>query len=94
MSDILTSAESDSGTDIPNYPIAKSASCPFAPPQQIRELGAEHPVSRVRIWDGSTPWLITGHEVARELFADARVSVDDRRSGFPHWNEMMVSTVK
>jgi cytochrome P450 len=57
------------------------------------EMGAAKALSRVRIWDGSTPWLITGHEVARELFADARVSVDDRRSGFPHWNEMMVSTV-
>jgi cytochrome P450 len=57
------------------------------------EMGAAKALSRVRIWDGSTPWLITGHDVARELFADARVSVDDRRSGFPHWNEMMVSTV-
>jgi cytochrome P450 len=31
--------------------------------------------------------------VARELFADSRVSVDDRRDGFPHWNEHMLSTV-
>lgn len=56
-------------------------------------MGEAKPLSRVRIWNGSTPWLITGHEVARELFADPRVSVDDRREGFPHWNEMMVSTV-
>ena len=40
-----------------------------------------------------TPWLITGHEVARALFSDSRVSVDDRREGFPHWNEHMLSTV-
>jgi cytochrome P450 len=79
--------------DVPEYPMERSARCPFAPPQQMLEMGAAKPLSRVRIWDGSTPWLITGHEVARELFADARVSVDDRRSGFPHWNEMMVSTV-
>jgi cytochrome P450 len=79
--------------DVPEYPMERSATCPFAPPQVMLEMGAAKPLSRVRIWDGSTPWLITGHEVARELFADARVSVDDRRSGFPHWNEMMVSTV-
>jgi cytochrome P450 len=79
--------------DVPEYPMERSARCPFAPAQQMLEMGAAKPLSRVRIWDGSTPWLITGHEVARELFADARVSVDDRRSGFPHWNEMMVSTV-
>jgi len=27
------------------------------------------------------------------LFADSRVSVDDRRPGFPHWNEHMLATV-
>jgi len=79
--------------DIPEYPMEREARCPFAPPRQMLELGEVKPLSRVRIWDGSTPWLITGHEVARELFADSRVSVDDRRSGFPHWNEHMLSTV-
>jgi len=50
-------------------------------------------LSRVRIWDGSTPWLITGYEEARSLFADSRVSVDDRKPGFPHWNEAMLAMV-
>ena len=79
--------------DIPEYPMDRDARCPFAPPPQMLEMGEAKPLSRVRIWDGSTPWLITGHAVARELFADARVSVDDRRDGFPHWNEHMLSTV-
>ena len=57
------------------------------------ELAAAAPLSRVRIWDGSTPWLITGYEEARALFADSRVSVDDRKPGFPHWNEHMLATV-
>ena len=71
----------------------RDARCPFAPPPQMLEMNEAKPLSRVRIWDGSTPWLITGHEVARELFADSRVSVDDRIDGFPHWNEHMLSTV-
>ena len=53
----------------------------------------QRPLSRVRIWDGSTPWLITGYEQVRELFSDSRVSVDDRVPGFPHWNAGMLSTV-
>ena len=77
--------------DIPDYPMERDARCPFAPPPQM--LGNPKGLSRVRIWDGSTPWLITGHEEARTLFADSRVSVDDRRPGFPHWNEHMLSTV-
>lgn len=84
MSDTLT---------VPEYPMAREAGCPFAPPREVLQLGATKPVSRVRIWDGSTPWLITGYEEARSLFADSRVSVDDRRGGFPHWNEGMLATV-
>ena len=61
----------------------RSAACPFAPPPQMLEMGEAKPLSRVRIWNGTTPWLITGHEVARALFADPRVSVDDRRRGLP-----------
>lgn len=79
--------------DHPEYPMERATRCPFAPPPQMLAMGESKPLSRVRIWDGSTPWLITGHEVARALFADSRVSVDDRRDGFPHWNEHMLSTV-
>jgi cytochrome P450 len=86
-------AAEEGSADLPKYPMEREAHCPFAPPRKMLELGEVKPLSRVRIWDGSTPWLITGHEVARELFADSRVSVDDRRSGFPHWNEHMLSTV-
>ncbi len=75
------------------YPAERSPGCPFAPPPSIMELAAARPLSRGRIWDGSNPWLITGYAEARELFADARVSVDDRKPGFPHWNEGMLHTV-
>lgn len=89
----MTETLTDTATDVPEYPMARSSACPFAPPPGVMELGAVKPLSRVRIWDGSTPWLITGYEVARALFADSRVSVDDRKSGFPHWNEHMLATV-
>ncbi|MGY1992257.1 cytochrome P450 [Mycolicibacterium fortuitum] len=69
----------------------RAAACPFAPPQPM--LGHPKGLFRVKIWNGSTPWLITGHEEARTLFADSRISVDDRIAGFPHWNEHMLATV-
>ncbi|WIM86085.1 cytochrome P450 [Candidatus Mycobacterium wuenschmannii] len=89
MSETLT----ETTTDAPEYPMARAAGCPFAPPPQVMELAAGRPLSRVKIWDGSMPWLVTGYEEARTLFSDSRVSVDDRRDGFPHWNEGMLSTV-
>src|SRR6195952_3977332 len=91
MTDTL--AEGAVSADVPEYPMEREAPGPFAPPQQMLEMGETKSLSRVRIWNGTTPWLITGHEVARALFSDSRVSVDDRIDGFPHWNEHMLSTV-
>ena len=88
MTDTLT--QDAVSRDVPEYPMEREAACPFAPPQRMLEM---NPLARVRIWNGTTPWLVTGHEVARTLFADSRVSVDDRIEGFPHWNEHMLSTV-
>jgi cytochrome P450 len=93
VSDTLTGTAPDAVADVPVYPMDRAAGCPFAPPPEVMELSAARPLSRVRIWDGSTPWLVTGYEEVRTLFSDSRVSVDDRRPGFPHWNAGMLSTV-
>jgi cytochrome P450 len=66
---------------IPEYPMARASGCPFDPPPAQRTLG---PVARVRLWDGSTPWLVTRHADTRAIFADPRVSADARRAGYPH----------
>lgn len=84
MSETLTPAATE---EAPYFPMERAAGCPFDPPGELRAAVVEHPVSRVRIWDGSTPWIVTGHAEQRALFSDPRVSVDDRLPGFPHWNE-------
>src|SRR6201986_1310800 len=93
MSETLTNTTAEADPGIPEYPMAREPRCPFAPPPDVMTLARTRPLSRVRIWDGSTPWLITGYEQVRELFSDSRVSVDDRQPGFPHWNAGMLSTV-
>jgi len=93
VSDALTGTAIEAVADIPEYPMGRASGCPFAPPPEVMALGGARPLSRVKIWDGSTPWLITGYEEVRTLFSDSRVSVDDRIPGFPHWNEGMLSTV-
>ena len=37
----------------------------------------------MRLWDGSTPWLVTGYADQRALLADPRVSADITRPGYP-----------
>ena len=66
---------------VPEYPMERASGCPFDPPPALRALA---PASRIRLWDGSTPWLITRHADVRALLADPRVSADARRAGYPH----------
>lgn len=67
-------------TDIPTFPMARDTGCPFDPPPPLRR--AER-ITRVRIWDGSEPWLITGYDDVRALLGDPRVSADATRPGYP-----------
>src|SRR5271169_2478582 len=89
----MTEISTTTATDIPEFPMTRATGCPFAPPPKALELNAVNQLSRVRIWDGSTPWLITGYDAIRSLFTDSRASVDDRLPGYPHWNEGMLATV-
>jgi cytochrome P450 len=66
---------------IPEYPMPRTAGCPLDPPPALRALP---PISRMRSWDGSTPWLITRYVDVRALLKDPRVSADARREGYPH----------
>jgi cytochrome P450 len=76
------------------YPGVRSGECPYAPPAELLALhDAKRPVSRGRIWDGSTPWLITGHAEQRVILSDPRVSVDEKQPGFPFPTKAMAETV-
>ncbi|WP_445160413.1 cytochrome P450 [Mycobacterium sp. Dal123C01] len=89
----MTDISTDAATDIPDFPMTRAAGCPFAPPPESLALNDTKQLSRVRIWDGSTPWLIHGYDAIRALFTDSRTSVDDRLPGYPHWNAGMLATV-
>jgi cytochrome P450 len=69
-------------TRVPAYPMKRD--CPFDPPPELRRIQAESPVTRVRLWDGSSPWLITDYPDQRAVLSDPRFSADVRRPGYPH----------
>jgi cytochrome P450 len=70
--------------ELPAFPMQRAAGCPFDPPPGYRKLQAEAPISKVRLWDDSTAWLITGYEDQRSLLGDRRVSSDTMHPGYPH----------
>jgi cytochrome P450 len=73
----------DTLADVPAYPMQRQETCPFDPPPDLARLREDQPIARVRIWDGSTPWLITRYDDQRAVLADPRFSADPRNSGYP-----------
>ncbi|MFC3996011.1 cytochrome P450 [Nocardiopsis sediminis] len=71
------------GAEPPEFPMERAARCPFDPPPALRTRQEEGPLSRVRLWDGSTPWVVTRYAEQRALLADPRVSADITRPGYP-----------
>jgi hypothetical protein len=68
-------------TVAPHYPMARAPGCPLDPPPQLRAIDR---LSKVRLWDGSTAWLITRYADQRALLTDPRLSADPLRAGYPH----------
>ncbi len=82
MSTTLDSADG-STADTPAYPMTRAAGCPFDPPPGLYAKQQEDPLAKVRLWDGSTPWLVTRYAEQRSLLADSRVSADPTNPGYP-----------
>ncbi|HET6704288.1 cytochrome P450 [Amycolatopsis sp.] len=80
-------AESPGGavrTELPRFPAARARNCPLDPAPALRAVQATAPIARVEIWDGSTPWLISGYDEVRTLLRDPRLSAAPEHPGYPH----------
>ena len=84
-------AESDL---VPYYPMPRSGACPFAPHATLRKMAASGAPAKVRIWDDSTPWIVTGHADQRALLLDARMSNNEKAAGYPHMTRGRSETAK
>ncbi|HWE09256.1 MAG TPA: cytochrome P450 [Solirubrobacteraceae bacterium] len=76
-------AAPDIAAEIPDFPAARMPGCPFDPPPAVRAPAAGEPMRKVRLWDGSTSWLVSRYADQRALLADRRISHDDTLPGFP-----------
>ncbi|CDR17397.1 cytochrome P450 [Streptomyces iranensis] len=73
----------DASAEIPAFPQPRAAVCPFDPSPELRGLASWGPLTRVRSWNDSTPWAVTGHAEQRTLLSDPRLSADFSHPGFP-----------
>ena len=70
-------------TVLPEFPNPRSAACPFGVSAEMRALADRGPVSRVRSWGASTPWVVTSHAEQKALLGDPRISAEFTHPGFP-----------
>ncbi|MEU0951239.1 cytochrome P450 [Streptomyces niveus] len=82
MTSTVESAD-ESPAAVPRFPMTRAAGCPFDPPPTAVAQQKQAPLTRVRLWDDSTPWLVTRYAEQRALLADPRVSADINRPGYP-----------
>ncbi|MEU1514630.1 cytochrome P450 [Streptomyces sp. NPDC005811] len=83
MADTLTGPVPEAPDAVPEFPMPRAAGCPFDPPPALQELRERAPLTRVRLWDGTEPWLVTRYADQRALLGDPRVSADTDRPGYP-----------
>ncbi|MFI7504996.1 cytochrome P450 [Streptomyces sp. NPDC049687] len=83
MADTLTGPVPETPDPLPEFPMPRAARCPFDPPPALKELQERAPLTKVRLWDGSEPWLVTRHADQRALLGDPRVSADTDTPGYP-----------
>ena len=72
-----------SRAEIPEYPMARAAGCPFDPAPGLSAMRHEGSLGKVRLWNGNTPWLITGYDDQRTVLAHPLVSADMDHPGYP-----------
>ena len=67
-------------------PFPMKRETPLNPPPELTRRQLEEPVSRVAIWNGSNPWLVTRYEDVRAVLTDDRFSAEVGRPGFPSFS--------
>ncbi|ONI77142.1 cytochrome [Actinosynnema sp. ALI-1.44] len=63
------------------YP--QQRTCPYHPASGYEELRDGTPLRKIRLVNGQEAWVVSGHDQARALLADPRVSADRTNAGFP-----------
>ena len=68
---------------LPEHDMTRAPGCPFDPGPALRQRQTEAPITRVRLANGKTPWLVTRYAEQRALLADPRISSDPTKPQYP-----------
>jgi len=74
-----------STTELTSYPLVRQ--CPYRPAEETSKLKEDGPVTRVRLYDGTVSWLVTGPSEARALLSDDRTTNKTNFENYPVLDE-------
>ncbi|MET7640844.1 cytochrome P450 [Streptomyces sp. NPDC005438] len=66
--------------------------CPYHPPQGYAPMRDGGPLNRITLYDGRQVWAVTGHQEARALLSDPRLSTNRNTPGFPMVTERLAKS--
>ncbi|MEG9517399.1 cytochrome P450 [Saccharopolyspora indica] len=69
----------------PTTAFPKPRTCPHSVDPEYARLRAEEPITKVSMLGGNTAWLVTRHDLVRQVLGDTRLSSDRRNPGFPRF---------
>lgn len=84
MTETVSETQTPVDKEIPVFPMARE--CPLDPPPTLARIQSECPVSHVRIWNASTPWIITRYDDVKAVLSDPGLSVNTQLPGYPAFN--------
>ncbi|MFI6863957.1 cytochrome P450 [Streptomyces sp. NPDC050421] len=91
----MTETETAPETAPETVSFPQNRTCPYHPPTGYPSASrGQQSVSRVRLFDGRTVWLVTGHAEARALLVDPRLSSDRENPAFPFFARRQAATTQ
>jgi cytochrome P450 len=72
---------------LPLFPMQRVS--PFDPPPLVLALLTDHPISRVKLWNGQESWLVTAYDDVKTVLTSKSFSSDVAKPGYPKVSESL-----
>lgn len=88
-----TDSTTEARDDLPLFPLPRADKCPFDPPPSYEDFREDSGVTKMRLWNDQTAYLITRTEYFKALLNDPRVSAVRSNPDMPKTSPMAAANL-